>query len=154
MDTSDDLEIDISSEHEKAFIKGKTGVPFKTLVKLILQRKVTNLFEKWGDNPIVINSELLTDLASAPQDNAESSQHLILVTFGCGIFTGLFTMVALQLILSIGNIYLDAVKLVYIVACMIGVVALGWTIMRIKQRNKSDKFMEVMEKIAAVVPKK
>lgn len=152
--TDDDLEVDISPESEKAIIKGKTAVPFKTLVKLILQRKVTVLFEKWGKDPIVINSELLTDLASSPQDNLESSRHLVAVTFGCGIFMGLFAFALLQLILVMGNITLTQSDLLYVLASMACVAIVGWVIMRMQLRNRSDKLLETMERIASIVPKK
>ncbi|HCI03610.1 TPA: hypothetical protein DE059_01655, partial [Candidatus Peribacteria bacterium] len=64
-----DLEVKVKEEKMKAIIEGRTAVPFKTFVGLVLQRKVFPLFKKWGDEPVIINSELLTTLASAAQDS-------------------------------------------------------------------------------------
>lgn len=154
LEHSTDLEVDITSESVKTFIKGKTGVPFKTLVKLILQRKVTVLFERWGQDSIVISSELLTDLASAPQDNEDNRQHLMLVTFGCGIFVGLFLFSVVQLILLLGKIQLNLGNLITIIASMLVLAGLGWALMRSRQRQKSTKFYDTIEKIATIIPKK
>lgn len=153
-DLSADVELDISAESMKTFIKGKTAVPFKTLVKLILQRKVTTLFEHWGKDSIVISSELLTDLASAPQDNEENRQHLILVTFGCGIFAGFFLFAFIQLLLLLGKVQLQLENLLYIIASMIALTILGWSLMRARQKQKSQHLYETMERIANIIPKK
>lgn len=153
-DLSADVEVDISAESMKTFIKGKTSVPFKTLVKLILQRKVTTLFEHWGQDSIVISSELLTDLASAQQDNQENRQHLILVTFGCGIFAGFFLFAFLQLLLLLGKVQLRVENLLYIIASMVALTLLGWSLMKARQKQKSEHLYDTMEKIANMVPKK
>lgn len=152
--TTEDLEIDITNESVKAIIKGKTGVPFKTLVKLILQRKVTALFEKWGNDAIVINSELLTDLASAPQDNEDNRMHMIYVTFAVGMFAGIFTFVLLQLILLVANIQLFMENLLFILLTMLGVMLIGWVTIKARRRPKGTKLYDAMESIASVVPKK
>jgi Flp pilus assembly protein TadB len=151
---TDELEVDIQNESIKAIIKGKTGVPFKTLVKLILQRKVTVLFEKWGKDAIVINSELLTDLASAPQDNADNREHMIYVTLGVGMFVGILAFVALQLVLMLAGVRLYIENLVYILLTMVGVVIIGWLTIQARRKQKSTKLYDTLESIANVVPKK
>ena len=66
------MEVEISGGDRRAVIEGKTGVPFKTFVALVLQRKVTGLFQEYGNRPVIVESEMLTRLASAPQDNPQN----------------------------------------------------------------------------------
>lgn len=150
----DDLEVDLTNESVKAIVRGKTGVPFKTFVKLILQRKVTVLFEKWGQDPIVINSELLTDLASSPQDNQENTQHIIMVTFSMGVFAGFFVFTLLLFIALLLQVRVQLLGVAYMLIAMGAVMALGFVLMRAKQRKKSELFYDTMEKIANIIPKK
>ena len=59
-----------------------------TSMTLILQRKVLQITKTWGKEPIVVSSELLTTLASAPQDTVENKTHLVYVTMGVGAILG------------------------------------------------------------------
>src|SRR3990167_9608247 len=96
-----ETEVQFKPELGKAVIEGKTTVPFQSLVTLILQRKVLTLFKQWGKEPVIIGSELLTGLASAPQDSQENRSHLVHVSLGVGVLLGValfsLVLVALQL---------------------------------------------------------
>ena len=106
MPTVPDLEVEVKTESSKAVITGKTSVPFRTFVGLVLQRKVLQLFKDWGEEPVILSSSLLTNLASAPQDSQENKAHLVTVTLGVGVLLGIFFLAALQagLLLSLIHI--------------------------------------------------
>ena len=120
-----DLEVDISSGENRAIVEGKTTVPFKTFVALILQRKVTALFKDWGDKPVIVDSELLTHLASAQQDTRENTTHLVLVTLGVGMLAGIFAFSILQFVLLVGGVTLGLKEHIIIAACLVGTAAVA-----------------------------
>ena len=152
MDTSD-LEVDITSDHSKAIIEGKTAVPFKTLVALILQRKVTKLFADWGADKVIINSDLLTQLASAPQDSQENKTHVILITWAAGILCGVFALAVVQAVLLIGNIQLQFKELSIIAISLLGIAVLLSMLSKIKRKNRGEQIAESMERIASLLKK-
>lgn len=150
---SKDLEVDIGQAEAKAIVEGKTAVPFKTFVQLILQRKVTSLFEKWGNDPVIVSSELLTTLASAQQDNTENKAHLVLVTLGVGVLAGVFGFVMLQIFLGVLGVTIGTKGLFYIAFCLIGLAVITNVLARMQKRNKGEKLLESMEKMANLVKK-
>ena len=108
-----DVEVSLRSDGTKAVIEGKTVVPFKTFVMLVIQRKVTALFKDWGTAPVVIDAELLTSLAGAPQDNQENKVNLVLVTLGIGVIMGVLAFAVLQFALLTINISMGQQELAY-----------------------------------------
>jgi len=153
MPKAHDVEVDIKAEHRKAVIAGKTSVPFQKLVQLILQRKVMGLFKKWGDEPIIVSSELLTGLASAPQDNQENREHLVLVTLGVGVLAGVFVMAIVQVALTPWEIYLKEKELLLIAGTLLGLTVLTAALARVKRKNRSQKIADTMEKVAGLLSK-
>ncbi|PIP65642.1 hypothetical protein COU77_03840 [Candidatus Peregrinibacteria bacterium CG10_big_fil_rev_8_21_14_0_10_49_16] len=148
------VEVPIKIDHNRAIIEGKTPVPFQTFVNLILQRKVFNLFKEWGKEPVIIDSDLLTRLASAPQDSQENRSRLVLVTLVVGILTGVFFFALGQaVLLSIFHMPLDLRDLVLIVAGLFAFTVLTKIMMQIQRRPKSEKLTETMEKLAGMVGK-
>lgn len=148
---SPDVEFDISPGSTKAVIEGKTAVPFKQLVQLILQRKVTTLFQDWGKTPVVLESELLTGLASAPQDNVESSTRVVLTGMGCGVLVGVFVLATLQFGLSLAGITLQPTHHLLLSGGLAGLAALVVLLSRAQRKNRADKIVEGIEKIASMM---
>ncbi len=146
-----DLEVEISGGPSKAIIEGKTMVPFKTFVALILQRKVTALFKDWGNDSVIVNSELLTSLASAPQDSRESHSQVVLVTLGVGILMGVFFLAVLQIGLSMFKVTLDPEQLWYIAGGLFALAVLVSILGRMKRKNRGEKMAENMEKLASLL---
>ena len=143
-----DLEVKLKTELSKAIIEGKTSVPFKTFVALVLQRKVLPLFKKWGDEPIVVNSELLTSIASASQDSQENRAQLVLVTLGVGVLVGVFAFAIFQIILGGIGITLGIRELLLITAMLLGIALLASILSRVQRKNRAQKIADTMEKVA------
>jgi hypothetical protein len=147
-----DVEVDIKSDSGKAVIEGKTSVPLKTFVTLILQRKVQTLFKKWQDEPVIVTSEMLTALASAPSDRQEDRGKLTLVTFGVGVVGGAF----FTLLVFGGLLMIDIRPELKDIGIALGIIALvaGLVIMLQRGQKKSgftEQLHESMEKITDLV---
>jgi hypothetical protein len=142
-----DIEVDINAGPNKAFIEGKTAIPFKAFVTLILQRKVQHLFKTNQNDPVIVGSELLTSLAAAPDDRRENRGKLVLVTMFIGILCGVFFSSAILLILSLFRFQPDRMDL-GIVTAVIFLTAILF-IFAIKSQKKvgfTEKLQETMEK--------
>ena len=147
------MDAKLKTDHGKAIVEGKTAVPFKTFVGLVLQRKVLQLFKQWGKEPVIIDSELLTDLASAEQDSQENREQLITVTLGVGILAGVFVLTVVQIALAPWGIYLKERELLIIAGIILGLAVLAFLLGRIKKKDKSQKLTDTMEKITSIVSK-
>jgi len=148
-----DLEVKLKEEHTRAIIEGRTSVPFKTFVALVLQRKVIPLFKNWGDEPVIINSELLTSLASAPQDSQENRAKLVLVTLGVGVLTGVFFFATGMFVLETLDKDLGQKGFLIIAGGLAALAVLVNILGRIQSRGKSEKLAEKMEKLAGMLSK-
>lgn len=148
----DELEVEISTPGNKAVIEGKTSVPFKAFVSLILQRKVQVLFKRSSDDPVIVSSDLLTALASAPQDKQEDRAKLVIVTFGVGIIAGVFLTVATFLGLILFKIQPEVKDLGIVLAVIAGIVVLGVLLQKPQKKSMfGEKFMESMEKVTDMI---
>ena len=147
------MDAKLKTDHGKAIVEGKTAVPFKTFVGLVLQRKVLNLFKQWGKEPVIIDSELLTDLASSPQDSQENKEQLVTVTLGVGVLAGVFVMAVAQIALAPWDIYLKERELLIVAGVILGFAILGFALGRVKKKGKSQKLTDAMEKITNIVSK-
>ncbi len=152
-DESEELEVSFKPESGKAVIEGRTAVPFQSFVTLILQRKVQTLFKDHGKNPVVVSSDLLTRLASAPQDSQENRGHLVLVSLGLGAILGVAGFSAVQLVLLLSNFPLTWKEHAIIVGCIGGVALLGALLMYVQRMPKSDKLTDSVENIARFLGK-
>lgn len=152
-DTSDELEVSFKPETGKAVIEGKTAVPFQSFVTLILQRKVQALFKDHGKHPVIVSSDLLTKLASAPQDTHENRGQLVLVSIGLGAIGGVAVFSAVQLVLLLSNFPLTWKEHAIIVGCIAGVALLGALLMYVQKMPKSDKLTDSVENIARFLGK-
>lgn len=149
-----ELEVHFKPDSGKAVIEGKTVVPFQAFVALVLQRKVTNLFKAWGKAPIIVDSELLTGLASAPQDSQENRANLVLVTLVAGILAGVTGFAVIQMILLFVEFPLGYKELGTIVGSVAFLLILVVSMMKGQKKPKGEKLMEMMEKAAGLVGKK
>lgn len=148
----DELEVEISNTGGKAVIEGKTSVPFKTFVSLILQRKVQVLFKRSDNDPVIVSSDLLTALASAPQDKQEDRTKLVIVTFGVGIVAGVFLTVATFLGLILFKIQPEVKDLGIVLAVIAGIVVLGILLQKPQKKSAfGEKLMESMEKVTDLI---
>jgi hypothetical protein len=144
-----DIEVDITAgANNKAIIEGKTSVPFRTFVTLILQRKVQMLFKESQNEPIIIGSDLLTKLASAPSDVQEDRGKLVLVTFACGAVGGIFlsSLILLSLLLSKVRILPEHVAIVLGAIVVVGMIVI---LMQKTQKKPTlkQKLYDAMEKM-------
>lgn len=149
---SDEVEVEITNTGQKAIIEGKTSVPFKTFVTLILQRRVQMLFKTCQDEAVIVNSTLLTALASAPGDKQEDKGKLVLVTMGVGTIVGVFFTVAVFLILKIINIQPEIKDLGIVLAVIAGIVVLGIALMKNQKKSGfTEKLFDAMEKTTDLI---
>ncbi len=144
-----DLEVNFRAESGKAVIEGKTTVPFQSLVTLVLQRKVLQLTKTWGREPVILSSELLTSLASAPQDSQENRSSLILVSLGIGILAGVMIFALALVGLSTVDITLSNQELLIIAGAIIAVAGIVVVLMKMQRKPKSVKLVETIEGISS-----
>lgn len=154
MNQTADLEVELKTESSKATIAGKTSVPFRTFVGLVLQRKVLQLFKQWGEEPIILSSELLTGLASAPQDSQENRAHLVIVTLGVGTLFGIFSLAVAQAILAVAQIDLGLREFVLIAGSLAGIALLVILLARFQRVNRAQKIADSMERVAQFLSRK
>ncbi|MFH1670835.1 MAG: hypothetical protein ABIA92_04600 [Patescibacteria group bacterium] len=150
---SPDLEVKLKEDRTRAIIEGKTPVSFKTLVALILQRKIIPLFGKWGDEPVILNSELLTSIASAPQDSQENRTHLVIVTLGVGVLTGVFAFTIIQSLLMVTGITFGQKELLLVAGSLVGLSFLASILSKVQRGNRAQKLADKMEKVASLLSK-
>ena len=112
-----------------------------------------NLFKQWGGEAVIIDSELLTDLASAPQDTQENREQLITVTLGVGVLIGIFVMSVAQIALTPWNYYLNQQHLLMVAGTLFGIGVLVWMLSKTKKKGRSQKMADTMEKITNIVSK-
>lgn len=147
------VEVAIKVDQQRAVVEGKTSVPFQSFITLILQRKVLPLIKQWGREPVIVNSELLTGLASAPQDSTENRTKLLLVTLGIGIVLGIFILSSIQLTLSLLHISLRQRELLLLAGGILGFAILTALLGRLQRAKRNDRIEETIEKIASMLPK-
>lgn len=153
MNDSSELEVQFKPETGKAVIEGKTVVPFQAFVTLVLQRKVLKLFKDWGKDPVIVNSELLTHLASAPQDSQDNRNNLILVTLGIGFVVGIAAFALLQLALLFLDIRFGVRELGVIGGGIAALALLVGVLMKARRMPRGEKLTETIENVASFLGK-
>lgn len=147
------MDVKMKTEQGTAVVEGKTAVAFKAFVQLVLQRKVLSLFKEWGDKPIIVSSELLTSLASAPQDNQENREQLVTVTLVVGVLVGVFLMAVVQIALTPWGIYIKEKELLTVAGTLLGLAVLVVLMGKMRRKSRGQKVTDAMEKIAGLVAK-
>ena len=146
---SNELEVQFKPESGKAIIEGKTVVPFQAFVTLVLQKKVLSLTKTWGKHLVIIDSELLTSLASAPADSQENRSNMILVSMVVGVLLGVTGFTVLQIALLLIKIPLGLEPLGIIAGSIVAVVLLLMLVMKMQKLPKGDKMVETIEGISS-----
>ncbi len=147
------VEVSISQENGKAVIQGKTSIPFKMFVSLILQRRVQTLFKDHQNEPIIIGSDLLTTLASAPDDRQEDRGKLVTITLGVGALLGIFVSCAALMILMFLNIQPTITDLSIVLIVLLSVCLVGMIVQRAQGTTMKQKVYEQMERISDMLSK-
>jgi hypothetical protein len=147
------MDVKLKTDQGPALVEGKTAVPFKTFVMLVLQRKIIPLFKMWGDRAIIVDSELLTSIASAPQDSQENRAHLVLVTLGVGILVGIFASAVTLIILESLGVALGRKELLLVAGGLFAVALLAGILSRMQRGNRSQKIADTMERVASLLSK-
>ncbi len=145
-----ELEVQLRQENGKTVIEGRTPIPFQSLVALILQRKVGTLYKTWGKDPVVVTSELLTQLASAPQDSHENRTKLLTVTLGVGILFGVFCFGIVLLLLNYRGIAVTQQGLLWLCGGILAVGLVGWWVTKLQRNKQGERLIEAMEKITGM----
>lgn len=148
-----DLEVQFKPESGKAVIEGKTAVPFQAFVQLVLQRKVLKLFKDWGKSAVIVDSELLTSMASAPQDNMENKSNLVMVSMGVGVLGGIVLLAAVQVALSTLKIVITMQHLLILIGIIAGLGLLAYVLMKTQRGKKGEKMLETMESLSSFLSK-
>lgn len=146
---SNELEVQFKPESGKAVIEGKTVVPFQAFVTLVLQKKVLQLAKTWGKHPVILDSELLTSLASAPGDSQENRSNMIMVGLITGVLLGITGLAVLQIALLLVKIPLGYKELGIIAGSIVAVMLLLMMAMKMRKMPKGDKLVETIEGIAS-----
>lgn len=146
---SNELEVQFKPDTGKAIIEGKTVVPFQAFITLVLQKKVLQLAKTWGKHPVIIDSELLTSLASAPGDSQENRSNMILVSMIVGVLLGITGFAAIQLILLLIQIPLGIRELGIIVGSIAAVMLLLVVVMKLQKLPKGEKMVETIESLSS-----
>jgi len=154
MSETADLEIELKTEQNRAIIAGKTSVPFRTFVGLVLQRKVFQLFKQWDKEPVILSSELLTQLASAPQDSQENRSHIIIVTLGVGTLFGIFVFSLGQVVLSLLGFELGTNELMLVAGSLVALAVLAVVLARMQKLARAQRIADMMERTAAFLSRK
>lgn len=144
----EELEVHFKADSGKAVIEGKTTVPFQAFVTLILQRKVFTLFKEWSKEPVVVTSELLTSLASAPQDSMENRSRLILVSLGVGVLSGIALFALVQAGLVAVDVSLGLRELLLIGGGLVAIAVLSALLVKLQRMRRSDKIVEAIESMS------
>lgn len=147
-----DVEVE-TTDGGRVVIEGKTGVPFKTFVGLILQRKVQTL-KPAQDELVIVSGDLLTKLASAPEDSHEDRSKLVLVTLGIGILSGVFLSAVALLAMSLVNIHPRNSDLMILVGAFVGIAILVSILQRIQGASTKQKVYEKMEKVTDLLSRR
>lgn len=146
---SSELEVQFKPESGKAVIEGKTVVPFQAFVTLVLQKKVLQLSKVWGKHPVIIDSELLTSLASAPGDSQENRSNMILVSLAVGVLLGITGFAVVQIALLLVNIPLGYKELGIVAGSIVVVIGLLVMMMKMRKMPKGEKLVETIESVAS-----
>jgi uncharacterized membrane protein YqjE len=146
---SNELEVQFRPDTGKAVIEGKTVVPFQAFITLVLQKKVLQLSKTWGKHPVIIDSELLTSLASAPSDSQENKSNMILVSMIVGILLGITGFAVIQIVLLLIKIPLGYRELGIVAGSIVAVMLLLMAVMKMQKLPKGEKLVENIESISS-----
>ncbi len=147
--SDNELEVQFKPETGKAVIEGKTVVPFQAFITLVLQKKVLSLTKQWGKHPVIIDSELLTSMASAPSESQENRSNMIMVSMVIGCLFGITGFGVVQILLLLLKVSLGYRELGILVGSIVVVMLLLMAVMKMRKLPKGEKMVETIEGIAS-----
>lgn len=137
-----------TSQGEQAVIEGKTVVPFATFVKLILQRKVQGIMKDWQEEPVILSSDLLTKIASAPGDTTEDKSKVIMTAWVIGLCAGFFLAAAAIVFLGMLGVEIGQKELLVALGVLLVIAIAVFGSLQIHTRKMKEQFVEKIEHIA------
>jgi len=135
---------------EQAVIEGKTTVPFSAFVKLILQKKVQGLMKEAQYEPVILSSDLLTKIASAPGESLEDRSKVLLTACVIGFCGGFFLSAAAIVLLGMMGVEIGQKELIVALTVIAIVGVAVYSAMQIQTGKMRDQFVEKIEKIAHI----
>jgi membrane protein implicated in regulation of membrane protease activity len=103
---------------------------------------------------VIVSADLLTDLASAPQDDQENREHLVLVTLGVGVIAGVFVMATAQIAMLALGTGLGMKELLIVAFTILAIAVLAVVLAKAqRKRESSQKITETMERMASLLSK-
>jgi hypothetical protein len=145
--------MELRREQPHVVVEGKTTVPFQSFVRLVLQRKVEQLFKEWRNEPLIMNSTLLTSLANAPQESTDDKGKVILTSLILGVGCGIFLSAVILLFLELAGISVDMGEFASVIGIIVVLALLLQIAVRMSGREKRQKLVERVEKISSVIGK-
>lgn len=151
---SGDVQLSLkTTQGDKAIIEGKTSIPFGSFVKLILKRKVQTLRD-FQDEPIILSSNLLTHLASAPEDSHEDTSKVILTALLIGFCFGMFLTAFTLIFSSLFGIEIGVSELLTGLLVLLAVALAVYASLKISSHKMKQQLIEKVEEIAGLFAKK
>lgn len=152
--TSGELEVNFKPETGRAVIEGKTVVPFQAFVTLVLQKKILPFTKTWGKHPVVIDSELLTSLASAPQDSRENISTMVLVSLIAGVLLGVAGLAAAEALFLFLQTPLGIKEHLVLLGSIALLVILLALFMKMQRMPRGEKLLETIESVSGFLSSK
>lgn len=154
MKKSGDVKVPLKDKGgDQAVIEGKTAVPFGTFVKLILKRKVQTLFKEWQQEPVILSSELLTKIASAPEDTHEDRSKIILTALVIGLCFGLFVTGAVIILFGLVGIEIGQREILTALGVLLFLACAVYGSMQVHAGKVKKGLVEKVEQVADVFSK-
>lgn len=143
--------IELRKDAPHVVVEGKTTVPFQSFVKLVLQRKVDQLFRQWRNEPLIMSSDLLTTLANAPQESGDDKGRTVLTGLVLGVGFGIFLSAVALLLLTVANVTVGVRELAAVIGVFLVIALLLQASLQMSAREKRQKLVEKIEKVSSVI---
>lgn len=154
MRKNSDVKVNLKTpQGEQAIIEGKTSVPFGAFTKLILKKKIQGLLKEWQEEPVIITSDLLTKIASAPGDTTEDRSKVILTALVIGLVGGIFLSAAAIVTLGAMGVAIGTKELLVALGVLLVVAVAVFGATQVHARKVKEKFIERIEHVADVFSK-
>lgn len=146
---SSDVKVNLRPQQsELAVIEGKTTVPFNAFVKLILQKKIQGLVKDAQDEPVILSSDLLTKIASAPGESLEDRSKVLLTACVIGFCGGFFVAAFAIVFLGMMGVEIGQKELIVALTVLLVVALAVYGALQIHTRKIKELFIEKIERIA------
>jgi len=151
MKKTGDVKVNIKAPAgEQAIIEGKTAVPFGAFIRLTLQRKVQGLMKEWQSEPVIISSDLLTKIASAPSESLEDRSKVLLTACVIGFCGGFFVAAFAIVVLGMMGVEIGQKELLVALTVLLVVALVVYSALQVHTRKIKEQFIEKIERIADI----